>query len=266
MNKLVLSAIAIMAFAIVACNGSSNTESANDKSDSKQKQDTALVEDADDLKGDQSRMEAVDASDVEYELMYDHLVGSFKVKGSPNILTFVQSLGMFNEYFDWESATIDKANGYFEFTEEGDGKFSVEAAIWNRKDGKKLFIVSYWDSSFATHKGHSKPFYLKSGSKFYYADASKWDAEDIPEEDFIDCETGFAAYLYNETTKELEYLNEPPFNNWGVSNSHRCLTLPQKGKDIDVIEYKEGIESIENEKSVEYYTLKWNGMTFDLEK
>lgn len=252
MKKIFLSTFATIALTLVACNGSSNSSKAEKEADSSQPVENTETA---------ATGEDEEICDAPYEIIYASLVGSFKVEGTPNIQTFVEALPIFDKEYGWDDDTeIDKANGFFHYSFEGDGACRYYGAVWNRKDGKKLFIFSYRVSTIYEHEGHSKPFCLAGGSKFYYVGADKWDADNIPENEFLDSDVGFAAYLYNPDTKEIESMDEPPFNGWSVSTTYRFLILPQKGKDIEVSENVPG-----SDESTTHW-LRWNGMTFDYEK
>lgn len=253
MKKLFLSSLATIAIALAACNGSTNNESSSEGNDVNQ---TVASEES----AQKADEENAETSDVNYEPLHTSLVGSFKVEGSPNIESFIYALPFFEKEYEWGDETeIDKANGYFHTSSDGAGQSIYYGALWNRKDGKKLFIFSYRVSDMAVHEGHTKPFCVAGGSKFYYVSANKW-YDEAAENEFIDLETGFAAYLYNPDTKEIESLDEPPFNGWSTMKSNMYLILPQKGKDIEVEESRIG----EDEEIA--HKLKWNGMTFDYEK
>lgn len=191
-------------------------------------------------------------------LPYLELAHNFTVKGSPCVQSFVEALPIYDKEYGWgdDDAEIDNKNGFFHFSEEGGGGVSYYGAVWKRNDGKRLFIISYRQTSWNEYEGRTKRFTRHNGSPWYYASTEVWMAgENQDQISFIDYDTGFAAYIYNETTHTLELLPEPPFNNWKAKDAHRSLILPQKGKDIEVLEGVFG----EHTSS----TLKWNGMTFD---
>lgn len=191
-----------------------------------------------------------------YQVMHASLFDTYKIEGAPNIESFMQALHVYDKEAGWfTDPEIDKANGYFHYFEEGSGHLELYGACWNRKDGKKLFIVSYELCDFAVHEGHTEEYCLAGGSEFYYASANKWPEAD--ENTFIDYDTGFAAFIYNSETKKLEPLHEPPFNGWGECKTNRFLILPKKGKDIKV---RDGVL---DDSRYTYHMLKWNGMTFD---
>lgn len=189
---------------------------------------------------------------------YLELAQNFKVKGTPCVQSFVEALPIYSEEYGWDiDPEIDNKNGYFHFSQEGDGGVSYNGCVWKRDDGKRLFIFSYRQTGWNEYEGRTARFTRHSGSPWYYSSTEVWmTGENEDQISFYDYDTGFAAYLYNEETHTLELLPEPPINGWQSKAAHRQLLLPQKGKDIEVAE---GID----EDSV-YYTLKWNGMTFDL--
>lgn len=170
-----------------------------------------------------------------------------KVKGGAGIVQFVDAIfGCKNGAFSTDPI-IDKKNGYYSCGEEGDGGYYYNVCYWNRKDGKKLVIMSYkedvWDAykpSNSSVWGHFES-HITTGGK---------------EESCMNLETGFCAYLYNEQKSQLEPLATPPFNNWRDEQSTNAyLILPQKGKDIKVTETIDFTEIS--------HILKWNGSTFD---
>lgn len=192
------------------------------------------------------------------ELPFTDLAKNFKVKGSPNIRSFVAALPVFDPEYEWDDEeTVDIKNGFFHFSEEGSGGVGYYGAIWKRDDGKRLFIFSYRQSEWNEYEGHTRTFIRHNGSPWYFATADViMTGENEDQISFCDYDTGFAAYVYNEETHTLEFLPQPPINGWKAKNAHRELILPQKGKDITVHEgdFENGVD----------YTLKWNGMTFDM--
>lgn len=248
--KKLLSAVLLLAFAACGAQNKDKGEDTNDTTINAQ-----LPSDESSEMRDEMLLNDSNASRL--TTLNTQLQSTFKVEGTPNIEKFIRALPLFDKEFEWDScAEIDKKNGYFYYFEEGDGAFEVYGALWNRKDDKKLFIVSYRQSELKPFKGHTEPFCISGDSKWYYISADRWGNE-LSEEEFIECESGFMAYLYNPTTKKLEPLPEPPFKNWANSTSHRLLHLPQKGKDIEVKEYQLGSEDPKE------YILRWNGMTFE---
>lgn len=191
------------------------------------------------------------------EPLYLELAQDFKVNGKPGIQSFVEALPVYNKEYGWyNDPEFDTRNGFFHYGEEGDGGVYYYGCIWKRDDGKRLFILSYRESSWNEYKGCKERFTRHGGSPWYYASTELWMCgENMDQISYLDEDTGFAAYLFNEDTNTLELLSEPPFNGWQAKNVHRFLILPQKGKDIEVEEgvFEETVTS----------TLKWNGMTFD---
>lgn len=197
------------------------------------------------------------AQDEMQSPIYLELARNFKVEGTPCVKTFVEALPIYNKEYGWYNDPIfDNKNGYFEYSEEGSGGLGYHAAIWRRSDGKRLFIISYRESEWNTYEGRTERFTRHSGSPWYYSSTEVlMTGENMDEISFIDYDTGFAAYLYNEATHTLELLPEPPINGWEAKDAHRLLIVPQHGKDIEV---REG--ALEESAS---YILKWNGLTFD---
>lgn len=184
--------------------------------------------------------------------MWNNYGKAVQVKGGAGIVQFVEAiLGYKPE--DWSrEAVYDKPNGYFHYYEEGAGHIDYYVSYWNRKDGKKLVIMSYDASDFGRLiKKQTSPWGCYSSFAYEGADAESGL-------DRINVDTGFRAYLYDEVKKQLVPLATPPFKGFdNPVDKHYQLILPQKGKDIRVREQK-GIEG-----DYVYHTLKWNGMTFD---
>lgn len=180
-----------------------------------------------------------------YKSTYDTLNKKFKVSGGVGIAQFVKATGIVDEP---EAFECDKRNGYFGMYEEGSGHFICNAAYWNRKDGKKLFIVAYDTSDFLM-PGDDTRIYGNSWS--YSSVVSEPETKTK-----IRYEMGFKAYLYDPATKELVPMKQVPFNNWPQTPGYRYLNLPQVGKNINVAE---GAPYTNSKK----HTLTWNGMTFD---
>ena len=114
------------------------------------------------------------ADDAPYEVMDVTLNGNFKVKGTPNVKSFMEALPVYMPEYGWEKgAVIDIKNGYFKQYTDGGGQTTYYGAVWNRNDGKKLFIFSYRISNIAEHPGHTKAYTLVGGSKSFYVAALK---------------------------------------------------------------------------------------------
>ena len=170
---------------------------------------------------------------------------TFKVEGNPNIESFVKSLFQ-NNVKEWGEDTIyDKKNGYFWGSTSGDVYTVYNVCYWNRKDGKKLVIMSY------NKQSETDAAITPKSSTWGYMHT--WPSNDTNE-------TGFRAYLYDEAKHQLTPLDTPPFEGW-TSNlrTHYFLLLPRVGKDINICEESKQYEH-------KYHTLKWNGMTFNFIK
>lgn len=185
------------------------------------------------------------------------LAKNFKVTGTPCVQSFVEALPVYNKEYGWyNDPDIDNKNGFFQYSEEGDGGVTYYGALWRRTDGKRLFIFSYRQSEWNVYEGRTERFTRHGGSPWYYASTEIYMVgENQDQISFSDEDTGFAAYVYNEATHTLEFLSEPPIKGWKAKDAHRLLILPQKGKDIEVQEG--GFEEYVT------HTLKWNGMGFD---
>lgn len=174
------------------------------------------------------------------------------VKGGAGIEQFVEAIFGYKPN-DWSTdAEYDKRNGYFYYFEEGAGHVNYYVSYWNRKDGKKLVIMSYDEGDFG------KRIKMQSSMWGCMSSFSYGDSDEVTTDEAINVDTGFRAFLYDEAKKQLVPLAAPPFN--GFDNpvkKHYLLMLPQKGKDIRVREEKGELGNYV------YHTLKWNGMTFD---
>lgn len=199
----------------------------------------------------------------EKDLFFNELAHDFLVESTPNIESFTKSLPIYEKeygFFNEEDAgefVLDKKNGYFHYSFEGDGSVGYEAAYWNRTDGKKLFILSYHrtESDYAEGVVESSNEHLYTPWYYAYIESVGGDEETTY---LYSHESGFAAYLYNEENHMLEMLPDPPFNGWQAKDVNHYLALPQNGKDIKVIDIT-GDEPVST-------MLKWNGMTFDYQE
>lgn len=199
----------------------------------------------------------------EKDLFFNELAHDFLVEGTPNIESFAKALpiyekeyGFFNEE-DGGEFILDKKNGYFKYSFEGDGSVSYKAAYWNRTDGKKLLILSYHQSESDYNEGIVEASNEHLYSPWYYAYVESVGGDEETTYLYFH-ESGFAAYLYNEENHMLEMLPEPPFNGWQAKDVNRYLALPQNGKDIEVVDIT-GDEPVST-------MLKWNGMTFNYQE
>lgn len=172
------------------------------------------------------------------------------VKGGAGIEQFVTAVldTKPNEWFN--DPVYDRKNGFFSYHEEGAGSVTYNLAYWNRKDGKKLVILSFQETDFGKRvKQEASPWYFYSSVQYGE------EADQI-----INTETGFHAYLYNEAKKQLQPLATPPFNGMpSPLDGHYFLELPRQGKDI-IVRHELG------EYKRVYHTLTWNGMSFDYSK
>lgn len=200
-----------------------------------------------------------------YVEMAERIDGSFDVEGGIGIEQFVKAMPVLDEDF-WQYCdyTMDKPNGFFYFGEEGDGSVSYYASYWNRNDGKKLFIFSYCVSEWIMYDKNSDLLFgtTESVSPWYrYQVIGDMDKN----ESLLGIDAGCRAYLYNPSSKQLEPLQDPPFNNMPESEALRVLELPRKGKDITIHEMMYDAKDYNDPKTATH-TLKWNGMTFDYVK
>lgn len=195
----------------------------------------------------------------QFKNRYQPLYASIKVKGTPNVQSFVESLPIYSEEYGWYAdPEIDKKNGYFHYFEEGSGHVDYYGAVWNRNDGSKLFIFSFDDCDWNEHEDHTETFNIKIYQNYYYLGACAFRPNEDSPVSFLDYITGCAAYLYNPDTKTLDFLPEPPFNKCPQTTTRRQFILPQHGKDITIID---GFD-LEGEELTKH-TLKWNGRDFD---
>ncbi len=173
-----------------------------------------------------------------------------KVNGGVGIEQFVTAIFGIKPN-EWDHDPVyDKKNGYFSDFEEGAGSITYNVCYWNRKDGKKLVIMSYRENDFGKK---IEPM----ASTWGYMSSFQFGEN---ETDIINMETGFRAYLYDEAKKQLVPMANPPFNGFpNPLDANYFLELPQQGKDIMVY------ESVSYDQEIRH-SLKWNGMTFDFLK
>ena len=181
---------------------------------------------------------------------WDDYGKTFNVNGGAGIEQFVTAI-LQTKPDEWSTDPIyDKRNGYFEYHEEGSGSVTYNVCYWNRKDGKKLVLLSYYTSDFGERVN-------PQSSAWGYYSSFQYGENDT---DIFNAESGFRAYLYDEAKKRLVPMATPPFNGFpNPVNNHYFLQLPREGKDIIVRETVDLYESV-------YHTLKWNGLTFDFKK
>lgn len=181
-----------------------------------------------------------------YEPMWVKFNKPFKVKGGVGIEQFAKALDLLAED-DWGESVLDKKNGYFSFFDEGDGSIRFRAAYWNRKDGKRLFIVSYQNVETAVE--YVEPIVSPWGFCKMWDDADPNGCGTIQD-------TGFMAYLYNPSKQQLEPMATPPVRDWGQNKlRHYFLELPQHGKNITVHQ-----EESQGESTT--FVLEWTGLDF----
>lgn len=182
--------------------------------------------------------------------LWDSFGKTFNVKGGAGIEQFVTAI-LNTKPTEWSRDPVyDKRNGYFRYHEEGAGSIIYNVAYWNRKDGKKLVVLSYQENDFGKKV---KP----QSSAWGYYSSFKYDEEATG---IINTETGFRAYLYDEAKKQLVPMTTSPFNGLPTPlDNHYFLQLPRQGKDIVVCEKVSYYEDV-------YHSLKWNGSTFDFKK
>ncbi len=188
-----------------------------------------------------------------YGYTHDELNKPHKVTGGAGIVHFMEAIGM--DYCDGddpesENCIVDKANGYYKFSQEGGGGIHIEAAYWNRSDGKKMLIVNYHVGNFG-HGDHAAK--LQKENEWF-----KLKVDNTTKKDFMYDEIGCMAFLYNATTQKLEPMLKPPFNGVPKTDDFIYIYPPQKGKDIRVELWNRETYGEGNE-----HTLKFNGLTFD---
>lgn len=200
-------------------------------------------------------------------LFFEHnrLNNEFKVRGGAGILQFVNAV--FEQTYDYqwaeEDVIIDKKNGYFEYGGEGDGIYSYKAAYWNRSDGKKLFIISYFSNSYISDVN-------RFGGKNQQVKNEWCNVKfQLHENGAYLTYIGSMAYLYDANSQKLVPLKTPPYN--GIPQSNKILEVfpPQHGRDMkiclyDDIEYHKQDYSMKY-KNQSYYMLKFNGLSFDFQ-
>lgn len=173
----------------------------------------------------------------------------YKVTGGAGIVQFAKAFGNVLP-MEMENADIDRKGGYISYGEEGDGHYNVNMCIWNRKDGKKLFVVSYDISETITGDAAAG-----TCSKYHYS--AVCDNKDGSAKRLYNI--GFRSYLYNVKTATLEPMAQFPVDELprtGAAHEAYFLALPDKGKDIVL---QMGID-----ENVSFHNLVWNGMGWNL--
>lgn len=193
-----------------------------------------------------------DSEQRQYQYFFDQYNAPFKVTGGIGIEQFVSALNIEGEYGWSNDPTFDKANGFFSYSEEGDGAFRLNASYWNRTDGKKMFILAFYVSEFA-YPGLVVTERTNNWSKVRLCHPDP-ESNDV----CIVAESGILAYLYNADSQMLVPMTESPFNNMPDTNDIMSFNLPQKGKDIEINQYN--INDFSNNST---HSLKFNGLTFD---
>lgn len=238
MKKIIFSVLAVAT--LISCNSSSNDKGNDSVSSTKQEIAEKNVED--------------DNVSEEYdipEIMAPKLAISFDVKGGAGIKQFVKAIApaIGDLLEDPDFCTLDEAHGYFDFFQEGDGSYKVNAAYWNRQDGTKMFIISYCEQQqlYAESKAEQKARTTHEECDNFYFDIS-FDEDGSGK--YIDM--GYAAFIYDEGEKKLIPMEENPIN--GISAGPNFLELPRNGKDIKV---RTGLDG-----DWEYHTLTFDGFQF----
>lgn len=174
----------------------------------------------------------------------------FKVNGGAGIVQFAKAFAKVLP-IDMETAEIDRKGGYISYFEEGDGSYNVNMCIWNRTDGKKLFVVSY--RIFETVSAGST---AGTCSKYHYSALGKGFTPEFASL----TNSGFRSYLYNAQTATLEPMAVFPVDELprtGAEHESYFLNLPQKGKDI--------LLTLGNDiDNTSYHNLVWNGKGWTL--
>lgn len=193
---------------------------------------------------------------VYMEKHYD-LDQSFYVNGQPNIESFVKAINEEDEHYGWYNDPLfDLKNGYFHYGEEGDGGIHLDGALWKRKDGSILFMYSYnVISAFVYDAGMCSS---ESSSVWHTYKVHNFGRPNTDNEPGYLTDCGIMAWIYDPQTHLLRPMQEPPFKGMPEAKAMRRYQLPQKGYDVEVIDFK--VEE-DYEKEVRH-TLKWNGMEF----
>lgn len=195
----------------------------------------------------------------EYVLcMGNTFYGKYFVNGGIGIRQFVEAVSLTPDNKWAKTPTFDAKNGFFSYSNVStDENVSYNGAYWNRKDGSKLFIVSYTQNIIKPDYDSENDVDIdcKWGKATILTSADK--DGNIRYKD-----TGFRAFLYDAKEKALVALEEVPFKGMPETKLHRFLELPQQGYDIRIREF----DPKQSKAPAQYHTLKWNGMTFDYVK
>ena len=258
MKKALFSILSLLAF--TACNGNSISDIFKSDADSTENTEVVANEIVETEEAQSDAVEEEEYATVEgYETMDSQLRKEFAVKGTPNIKSFAQAIEPVT--YDLLNAeegekVLDMKNGFFSFYEEGAGSVRYNMAYWNRKDGSKMFIVSYCmiEEVFANSEQEKKDLTAHKTSEWYYYDSAILNNEG----NGMSYDMGIMAYLYDEAGKKLVPMKACPFN--GVPQGQPTFyNLPRQGKDVEVVIDPYG----DNESK---HKLHFNGMTFDYEK
>lgn len=243
MKKILTLVVLCGMLAGCANQASNNTTQSNDQV----AESSSAIDEADEVTGEDK---------YEYQYFYEQYNKPFKVSGGIGIEQFISALGIEGEYGWSTDPTFDKINGYFEYSEEGDGAYRLKASYWNRTDGKKMFILCFNISEWAEASACAG---VERVTDWYEVRVGHPNPES--KESCVIRESGVVAYLYNAETETLEPMMARPFNNIPATSDMMSFCPPQKGKDIEICQY--GVDEFEES---EYHTLKFNGQTFDYVK
>ena len=117
--------------------------------------------------------------------MWNTFGKTVNVKGGVGIEQFVTAI-LETKPNEWHHEPVyDKKNGYFSYFEEGAGSITYNVSYWNRKDGKKLVILSYRENDFGKKV---KP---QSSTWGYFSSLQYGEAET----DILNMETGSMTRL-----------------------------------------------------------------------
>ena len=196
--------------------------------------------------------------DDEVLTIYNQLTDlqEYPVEGAPGIKSFVQAVLDRNIA---EEGEMDVRNGYWTFSEEGDGRLTYNAAYWNRTNGSKLFIISYESTGYVEmdkRTGEVKRGLSHASSPWMYYDVTS----DKNDPNYgLTCETGTVVFRYDPKVKTLEPIYDLSIlGDIPEIEDHRYLILPQQGKNIKV---REGNPM---NGDFRYRMLYWDGMKFNL--
>ncbi|MBQ0022184.1 MAG: hypothetical protein KBT29_02980 [Prevotellaceae bacterium] len=247
MKKATITILTVLA--LISCNSKAPADNA-------QEEGTVIQNEAAKPEVEESSEKADESNTASYKGLRSQLCQTLQVKeGNSLIEKFAKAIepitGELVTSDEYEGTkTLDTKNGYFTFYQEGAGSIRYDMAYWNRKDGKKMFIVSYRaiDEVYAETAEEKNALTMFNEDQWNYIECSFSDDSQFG----MRYDMGFVAYIYDEASKQLKPMEECPIN--GIAPGPNFYELPQQGKDIKVCRGTNG--------EYEYTTVRFDGIQF----